>query len=222
MHIFSRPVSSRTRSTSSKNQEKSADVNASSPSVASSDVILETKNEQEARELEELLRDNFIDDSEKLDGKSELLPRGWENVIDSEVETDIQPRDNAFLRESKESLVLFQLPKFFPANINKKIGKLRVWKSGKTEIVCQSSGEAFDIIMPDKDFSSPNLVPSDDNPVSFVKPNIVRELVSYQGNTLTSLGGIELQDMAILVPRVTHHKGSVLNFPAKTRRRNRR
>lgn len=157
------------------------------------------------------MQDDFIDDSEDLEGKVEYLPQSWESINKSETpigEGD-KTRESLFLRDKRESLVFFQLPKFFPTNVSKKIGKLRVWKSGKTEIICPSTGEAFDAVTADRDLSSSEAIPFDDSLGTIIKPGISRELVSYRTNTLTMLGGIELEDMALLVPRVPPLKKSL-------------
>lgn len=204
--FFYRSSSIRTRSTTSRNHEKEQTNSNSFPSLPHQAPSLNLKSEVDEQIEDDLLDDSFIDDSEDLLGKMEYVPQGWEPVQESESCSSSQTEENVkelpFLRDNKESLVFFQLPKFFRTNVSKKIGKLRVWKSGKTEIICPTTGETFDAILADKDFLSPQSVPTHDKIGPLTVPSIAKELVAYQNNTLTMLGGIQLQDMAIIVPRV--------------------
>ncbi|XP_074597756.1 uncharacterized protein LOC141852595 [Brevipalpus obovatus] len=179
-----------------------------SPAIVLAPPVVEHKVPVDDAIEEELLRDDFIENEEERKHKPEILPQGWQNLCELETSLpSIEPStDSVLTSPGGEGLVFLQLPKFFPTKSNGPIGKLRVWKSGKIEIVSRSNGKSYDICPANASFSeerSPNAE------ASFgvnEKPSSARELVAYQGRGLTFLGSINLSDTAVVVPRISTSK----------------
>lgn len=126
------------------------------------------------------------------------FPKGWFMAESLENEqTSFESGDNLnfwFNKGHQDKFILMQMPEFLGARNEGKIGKLRVYKSGKTELVDNSNKLIFNIVKPnDKDFSKTST--SLDS-----KPN--REVVSFSEKELMCLGSMDTENTYLLVPRV--------------------
>ena len=161
--------------------------------------------------------DSFIDDaSDDERTSSNKLPRGWENC--QAESRNRSSNSKSFVNESSgiptdkwltadDNLVLIQVPEILTHRSSGVVGKLKVYKSGRVELVDNEAGLTFDVIR------------ANNNPIAMlpVKQEIDRgkrvqqkpistenrqELVLMKDNTLTCLGSLPSCDVLISVPRI--------------------
>jgi hypothetical protein len=144
-----------------------------------------------SKEEEMMYRDDFIVRSKdcKVDSEFNKFPKGW-SILESVENEQASLGHEEVWRSSQDKLVLMQLPEILGNRNEGKIGKLRVYKSGKVELVYNSSKLKFDLVQSrDKDSANAELTPN-------------QEVIAFLGKELMCLGSLKPEDTFLMVPRI--------------------
>lgn len=213
----------KTPSETTKSEKKSKGKKAPNSSLSST-FQEQTEDSIEPAFIEgKLYQDDFIDRSnDKESGNIEHLPQGWESLSLPTPKSSSNSINEDWLSSSKgDKFFLFQLPKMFENNANMKLGKLRVYESGKVELVDNPSDLTFEIAKvghPEVNILNNTTVSLDNASINkteenvdvkqitqdFVAPVINREVVMYSGRNLVCLGKLEA-GAAIVIPKILNN-----------------
>jgi hypothetical protein len=164
--------------------------------------------------------DDFIhnssdDDEMDMESRAALRPRGWDSLCAEKkpkagsLAMGVVPFDDWLQppEGEEEKLVLFQVPDVLVNRPEGKIGRLRVYKSGRIELVDTEAGITFDVLQPHVQSQAKAGVKTEgcdtkSRPQTSTEGNVSQELVHLSDNSLTSLGRLNSRDILIPVPRL--------------------
>lgn len=168
--------------------------------------------------IKNLYKDDFIGDSDSDDddGSLQVKPKGWENVSH-----DIHHHNSKKARrsdeftgipidkwlEADEKLFLMQVPDILVKRPKGLVGKLRIYKSGRFEIVDSETGVTFDLVRANSNPTRPGQVKSEVKPSKAqlgygLDQTVNQEIVHLSSDAMVSLSRIETEDVLIAVPRI--------------------
>lgn len=167
-------------------------------------------------DFDDFVGDNFVVDDHP--GADLLYPKGWHSVtrhrkspaIESKPSL-VQPLNpyNLFENEtdSPEKLLLFQIPEEVVKRSEGKIGKIRVFKSGRIEFHDSQTNIRFDILFDRTSDCQSNVKSEDVKPNLCAKPNekssdITEDLVSFNGTDLCAIASLKHKQVLMAVPSI--------------------
>ncbi|XP_054166496.1 uncharacterized protein LOC128963968 [Oppia nitens] len=176
----------------------------------------ETKLDNKAKVICKLYGDNFIDDTDdRFSNKDLIYPKGWHNVSthrQSPQPSKSEPLNSYNLLKtngSHDKLLLMQISEEFLKKGSGYVGKLRVYKSGRIELVDSSSDMKFDILFDQKSITDPNIKDEKtDSKVGSKRTNncfaevITEDIVSFDGKELSTLTTLDHKQVLLAVPHM--------------------
>jgi len=168
--------------------------------------------------IQDLYKDDFIaysdsdEDCATTGGKvSSLKPRGWDNLTsaskdkkqdrqstESTIELTGIPIDKWL--DSDDKLVLMQIPDILLSRPQGLLGKLRLYKSGRVELIDSDSGITFDVIRGTRDsIVSTSNVEDTKHALNVNKKENHQEVVSFSGDSLHALSKVDNSDLLLVV-----------------------
>ncbi|XP_053208905.1 putative uncharacterized protein DDB_G0287457 [Panonychus citri] len=139
------------RSPIKKNLDSNKKLKSKQPAISSLPSPVEEQSEDsiEPAYIEgKLYQDDFINQSVDKDDNCDHLPQGWENLSMPMVNDPVTTcKSEHWLTPDplRDKLILFQLPKMLENQTNTKLGKLRIYESGKVELVNNPSDLIFEV-----------------------------------------------------------------------------
>ncbi|XP_015790717.1 protein phosphatase inhibitor 2 [Tetranychus urticae] len=152
-----------------------------------------------------LYRDDFISNFSTND--DELAPIGWEHVSQLQLykqkgcEKDVKSTRRfdawASTKNNQDKMVLFQLPEMVLKGGDGRLGKIRMYKSGKMELVDTRSGIVYDLLHTDCDVNNQLATKDDDDNSSEEESDadeVMKELNEKQKSSSTDWIKKEVED----------------------------
>ena len=175
----------------------------------------EKENLIEETEFEEdyerrLYKDDFI--MRDIDAGTHL-PIGWEHLINTTARKECKVNwlikvEKEDKYEEEKGLMMFQLPEMILSKHNGRVGKMRIYKSGKIELVDEETKLIHEIKstqdVSDLDIPFVSKPKTNTNEGRAVRCNLNQEAVTIEGNQITCLGSINTNDILIGYPRISH------------------
>jgi hypothetical protein len=179
----------------------------------------QARTEVNQASLDNLFRDDFIDDSSSDEETgTQVRPKGFENLTNetsikfekksavAEVLTGI-PIDKWL--EADDKLFLLQVPDILVKRPKGLIGKLRIYKSGRFELVDSETGVSFELLRANANPSTltiPVKSEGKSRSTNFTASNpsdINQEIVHLSTDSLTALSRVHSEDILVAVPQIS-------------------
>ena len=189
---------------------------------SSSRVKIESKAENKAKTIRRLYGHNFVDDDdEHLLDTHLVYPKGWQTVSShrKSLPSNSVPLNpyNLLKTGTHEKLLLMQIPETILKRSDGYIGKMRVYKSGRIEMIDSDSDLKFDILFDRNSNFEQNVKQENDSKYS--KPmttsnldDITQDVVTFSGSDLCTLTTLDHKQVLMAVPSIPLDNQITTNF----------